>query len=411
MRQGLETEPHPPWRLPGAVLAAAFLFNLGQAVLRPTLPLYLQQVFAANYQMVTLIPMIFGLGKWVANLPTGYLLDHIGRRPIMVGGLLLIASADVASVMTSTYGVLLGCRALGGVGWGIFGTVATTTMVDQPTSQRRGRAVSLLLMSETLGLLLGSSAGGWLYQGVGVASPFVFEASCILVAAVAVGRWPAPTAESRSAPPPISWNSRLLREVVCTPGVLLMSLTNAVLITIQTGVLVFLYPLYLAEQGRLGPETLGYFISLSVLGRFVALWLGGSVSDRWGRMRVLIPGLLAYGALLGSLPLMTHPILLGLWSLAIGGGAGFVAGLPTALIGDRVPPSLQGVAIGWLRTMTDSGQILGPVVMGALADRVNLSTPFLFGAVLLMAMAWRCRRAAWHMNHAVPTSGRDQHDR
>jgi hypothetical protein len=42
--------------------------------------------------------------------------------------------------------------------------------------------------------------------------------------------------------------------------------------------------------------------------------------------------------LLGSLPLVTHPLWLGLWSLAIGGGAGIVAGLPTALIGDRVAP-------------------------------------------------------------------------
>jgi hypothetical protein len=57
---------------PVAVLAGAFLFNLGQGVLRPTMPLYLQHIFAANYQMVTLIPVAFGLGKWMASLPTGY---------------------------------------------------------------------------------------------------------------------------------------------------------------------------------------------------------------------------------------------------------------------------------------------------------------------------------------------------
>ena len=89
---------------------------------------------------------------------------------------------------------------------------------------------------------------------------------------------------------------------------------------------------------------------------------------------------------------LTHPVALGLWSLAIGGTAGFVAALPTALIGDQVPPAWQGVAIGWLRTMTDSGQILGPLVMGALADAVDLSTPFLLGAALLVATAWRCRQ-------------------
>ena len=394
MDESRETEPRPRWQAPVAVLVGAFLFNLGQGVLRPTLPLYLQRVFSANYRMVTLIPVVFGLGKWVASLPTGYLLDRLGRHRLMAGGLILIALGDVGSAMTSAYGIFLGLRALGGVGWAAFSTVAMTTMVGHPAAHGRGRAVSLLLMSETLGLLVGSVAGGWLYQGVSLASPFVFEATCMLVAAVAIGRRGVLTAEPRSAPPRARLDRRLLGVVLRTPGVLLMSLSNAVLIAIQTGVLVFLYPLYLVEQGRLSPETVGFLISLSVVGRLLALWLGGSSSDRWGRLRVFVPGLLAYAALLGSLPLVTHPIALGLWSLAIGAAAGFVAGLPTALIGDRVAPPLQGVAVGWLRTMTDGGHILGPLVMGALADAIHLSASFLFAALLLMAIAWRCRRQA-----------------
>ncbi len=391
---------HPGWRAAWwqgvvAVLAGGFLFNLGQGVLRPTLPLYLQEVFAANYQMVTAIPVVFGLGKWIASLPTGYLMYRIGRRPLMAGGLLLIAFCDVASVLTPSYGVFLGWRALAGVGWAMFGTVATTTMIDLPAVQRRGRAVSLLMMCETLGLLLGSGAGGVLYQVVGIASPFVFEAACLLVAAVAVGRWPLPAAEPRSTAPQEPRDWRRLGTVLRTPGVVLMGLTNGVLIAIQVGVLVFLYPLYLVNRGGLGPETVGLLISLSVLGRLLTLWLGGSASDRWGRLRVLVPGLLAYAALLGSLTFLTHPVWLGLWSLAIGAAAGFVAPLPTALLGDQVSPEQHGVAIGLLRTMTDSGQILGPLVMGALADTVHLSAPFLCAAALLMVTAWWCRHHAY----------------
>jgi hypothetical protein len=67
--------------------------------------------------------------------------------------------------------------------------------------------------------------------------------------------------------------------VLRMPGVFLMSLANAALIAIQTGLLVFLYPLYIAEHGRVSPETVGYLISLSVLGRLLALWLGGGVLD------------------------------------------------------------------------------------------------------------------------------------
>jgi MFS family permease len=389
-------------RVPIAVLTAAFLFNLGQGVLRPSMPLYLQRTFAANYRMVTLIPVVFGAGKWVASLPTGYLLSRLGR-PLMICGLLLIAFIDVASVTTSSFRGFLGLRALGGVGWAMFATVATAAMVNLPAAQRRGRAVSLLLMSETSGLLLGSAVGGWLYQQAGVTTPFLFEAACMVVAAVAVGRWAALAGDKATTPR----DRHLLAEVLRTPGVLLMGVTNAVLIAIQTGTLVFLFPLYLFTRAGVGPEAVGLLVSLSVFGRLVALWLGGSLSDRWGRMRVLTPGLLIYAALLGSMSLLTHHTLLGVWSFAIGAAAGSVAAVPTALMSDQVPPPLQGVAIGWLRTLTDGGQIVGPLVMGFLADAIDLSAPFLFGAVLLAATAWQCRRQASAMSAAVTVGGRD----
>ena len=84
---------------------------------------------------------------------------------------------------------------------------------------------------------------------------------------------------------------------------------------------------------------------------------------------------------------MIHPTWLGVLSLAIGAMAGVVAPVPTALIGDLVPPAWHGVAIGWLRTMTDAGQIVGPLVMGAVADAVSLPAPFLLAAALLTLTA------------------------
>jgi MFS family permease len=395
----LGTEP----RAPVAVLAAAFLFNLGQGVLRPAMPLYLQRAFSANYRMVTLIPVVFGAGKWVASLPTGYLLSRLGGR-LMVCGLLLVAVIDVGSVTTSSYGAFLGLRALGGVGWAMFATVATTAMVNRPAAQRRGRAVSLLLMSETSGLLLGSAAGGWLYQRAGVTTPFLFEAACMIVAAIAVGRRATLVADE-AATPERPRDRRPLAEVLRIPGVLLMGVTNAVLIAIQTGTLVFLFPLYVFKRAGVGPEAIGFLVSLSVCGRLVALWLGGSLSDRWGRLRVLTPGLLVYGAVLGSVALLADPRVLGVWSFAIGAAAGLVAPVPTALMSDQVPRPLQGLAIGWLRMMTDGGQIVGPLVMGFLADAIDLSAPFLLGAVLLGATAWQCRRHASALAAAATGGG------
>jgi MFS family permease len=377
--------------VPPGVLIATFLFNLGQGVLRPAMPLYLQRAFMANYRMVTLIPVVFGVGKWVTSLPSGYAMDRVGRRALMCFGVLVIAVIDILSIVTSDYRVFLALRAVGGAGWAMFATVATTITVSGPASERRGRAVSTLLMCETLGLLLGSTTGGWFYQGVGAASPFFLEAACLLVASIVLARAALPRAARRTslAAPE---ERPALALVLRTPGVVLMAITNAALIGIQTGIMVFLFPLYLVNYRDVGPGMVGVFVSLTVLGRLGALWLGGSASDRWGRMRILTSGLLAYAVVLATLTYFKHPLALGGWSAAAGAAAGFVMPLPTALIGDRVPQHLHGVAVGWLRTMTDTGHILGPLVMGALADAVDLTVPFLCAAVMLLLVAWRCHR-------------------
>jgi MFS family permease len=367
------------------------MFNLGQGVLRPSLPLYLQAFFGANYRMVTVIPTVFGAGKWIASLPTGYLLGRLGRRSLMIAGLAIIAASDIASVLTPVYGVFLGVRGVAGIGWAMFATVATTVMVDRGAG--RGRAISRLLMAETSGVLLGSVGGGWLYTSVGAASPFLFEATCMLVAAMAVGslNLSSPVLKTRAGG--VDSDHRL-GTVIRIPGVAVMSVTNAVLVAVQTGVVVFLFPLYVVERGHRGPEAVGYLVAVSVLGRLLALWLVGILPDAWSRLPVLGSGLLGYAVVLASLPLVTTTVVLTLWSLMLGAGAGFVAGLPLVIVSDRVAPALHGIAVGWLRTLADTGMILGPLVMGTVADAASLTAPFVCAAVLVCGLAWPCYRVA-----------------
>jgi MFS family permease len=165
-----------------------------------------------------------------------------------------------------------------------------------------------------------------------------------------------------------------------------------VLVAVQTGVIVFLFPLYLLERGHLAPEVVGYLVGVSVTGRLLALWVVGRLPDHWNRLRFLGLGLLGYAVVLAGLPLVAHPLLLTLWSLMLGGGAGFVAGLPTTIIGFRVAPELHGIAVGWLRTLADAGMIVGPFVMGTLGDVGTLAAPFVCAAVLMCALAWSCYR-------------------
>jgi MFS family permease len=344
--------------------------------------------------MVTLIPVVFGAGKWAANLPTGYLLDRLGRRRLSIAGLLIIGVCDVVSILVIHYVPFLTVRACAGMGWAMFATVATTAMVNR--AGNRGRAISRLLIAETLGLLVGSFAGGSLYTRSGPTSPFVLEAACMLMAAAAVGWFGLPPAALPI--PTVTSERRPLRHLVDVPGFVLMCCTNGAVMGIQTGVVVFLFPLYLVERGAMSPQTVGHLIALSVVGRLFALWLSGHMSDRRSRISMLALGLAAFGIVLGTLGLASGIAFFGLWSLLLGVTAGFVAGLPTTIIGDRVDSSLHGIAIAWLRTATDTGMLVGPLAMGALADTMDLTVPFRLAGIILCMLAFTCHR------HALTTS-------
>lgn len=59
-----------------------------------------------------------------------------------------------------------------------------------------------------------------------------------------------------------------------------------------------------------------------------------------------------------------------------------------------VDPSAQAVAIDGLFTAMGAGMLIGPLVMGALGEAVDLTAAFVVAGVVLGALAWACARAA-----------------
>ena len=90
---------------------------------------------------------------------------------------------------------------------------------------------------------------------------------------------------------------------------------------------------------------------------------------------MLALGLTAFGIVLGTLVIVSGVVFFALWSVILGATAGFVAGLPTTIIADRVDSSLHGIAIAWLRTATDAGMLIGPAGDGAARGRRGSHDP------------------------------------
>ena len=137
----------------------------------------------------------------------------------------------------------------------------------------------------------------------------------------------------------------------------------------------------LAEATRIG----GYLLAVYAVTHFFAGPVIGSLSDRFGRRRVLLISLLCFGtdyALMAFAPTLAWLFL----GRAIAGIAGATYGPANAVIADVTPPERRGQAFGLLGAAFGGGFILGPAVGGLLAD-LGPRAPFIAAAALAFCNA------------------------
>lgn len=362
---------------------------LGLGLIRPILPLYVQSVFSASIVEVSWIPAAFGIGKMLAGLPAGLLMDRVGHKRVMAAGLLLVATVDVLSALEGYFPRFLVWRSLAGLGFGFFVTTAVATVLDLAPAASRGRHMGWYLLVGDVGAALGAGAGGWVYEQAGVRAPFFLKALAAGTAALHAVR--APLQGSRRDGPVRGDVRAALR----LPGLLEVSMVNMILLMADVGILAILFPLFLGARG-LSPQAIGVFVALAAGAQIAALTVGSRLADLWGRIAVLIPALLLYAGGLFTLSAAASPWQLLLAALTIGAGSGTARAVPSALVGDIAPPALRNMALGVFRTFTDVGMVTGPVLLGWSASVAGFKMAFWTaagGLVLAIPLLIRLRRA------------------
>jgi MFS family permease len=132
-----------------------------------------------------------------------------------------------------------------------------------------------------------------------------------------------------------------------------------------------LFPLFFAAAGLSLRE-------ISILGAlYPAVWglvqlVTGGLSDRWGRKRLIVPGMVLQGGAILLLPLTTGFALWALASCLLGIGTAMVYPTLLATIGDVAHPSWRASAVGVYRLWRDGGYALGAVLAGVIADALGL---------------------------------------
>ncbi|TYB96108.1 MFS transporter [Micromonospora sp. WP24] len=168
--------------LPGAALAFTSLY-LGAGVLTPLLVLYRQQWnFAPS--LLTLAFAVYAIGFLAAVLTLGSLSDHVGRRPVLVGALVIQLASNVLFLVAPDVGWVIAGRIVQGVASGAATAAFTAALVELAPSNRKRLGTILGSVGLTGGLGAGSLLAGLAIQFTATANTIVFV---VLIALTVLG--------------------------------------------------------------------------------------------------------------------------------------------------------------------------------------------------------------------------------
>lgn len=182
----------------GAVYAFMIVM-MGTTLPTPLYPLY-SNVFQLTPLMITVIYAVYAVGVIGGLLVFGQLSDRIGRRYVLIPGIILSIISAIVFLFASNVGLLLLGRVVSGLSAGLFTSTATTTIVNLAPDEKKNQASTIASSVNMLGLGFGPLLCGVLAQYLPYALHLVFIVDIVLLIPAFIGIWlmPEPIKDKQS---------------------------------------------------------------------------------------------------------------------------------------------------------------------------------------------------------------------
>jgi len=356
---------------------------LGYGIIMPIIPFYIEQLGASGSEL-GMLTAISALMQFVFAPLWGSLSDRIGRKPVLLIGVLGYGITMLLFGLSTKLWMLFVARALNGVLSSATLPTAMAYIGDSTAAEERGGGMGKLGAAMGIGIVLGPGLGGALATK-SLSFPFFVASGLCLVSLILV--WLLlPESLPAGARQPASGKSKALPigemgRVLLSPIGVFMLLTFVVSFGMSgfQGIL----GLYALNKFGYGPERIGAI--WMVVGGVLILGQGaltGLLTKRLGEVAVirisLFVSAIGYLLMLFASTYLTVMLTTGFFVLSIA-----LLGPALSSLISRHTALNQGITMGLSTSFTSLGRILGPVWSGYIFD-VNMSYPYLSGAVVLL---------------------------
>ena len=180
----------------GVALGAVVLMMAGASAPSPFYP-DLQASLGLQPWVVTAVFAVYAVALLVTLLVFGSVSDHVGRRPVVTAGFLLLAASFALFQGADTAAVLFDARILQGVASGLLLSTLSAAVADFEHPSRPDSAAAANAIAPMVGLAVGAVVSGVILQVAADARLIVFDALVLLSLLLAAGVWLIPETAPR----------------------------------------------------------------------------------------------------------------------------------------------------------------------------------------------------------------------
>jgi len=349
----------------------------------PVLPI-LAQGIGATTAVIGLIAAASTVTGILTSLPAGLLSDQHGRKPVLIASGIVFFTAPLFYFLVQTAWQLALVRVYHGLATAIFGPVSLAYVTDlAPTrrGERLGYFSSTTLAGRALAPIVGGAILTWgAWQGV-----YVVCAIAGFFALAGMFFLPNPRQrEGENSRPKPAEVKIPLRQVLSNLTIVTTSIAEAAQL-LAFGALETFLPLYALSVG-INPAALGLLFGAQIAVRMLSRPIMGLLSDQKGRKMPILLGLVITAFSVALFPQTTSLWVLLLLSAVFGLGVSIASAATSAFVADTAPAEGRGTAMGFMSTIMDIGQAIGPVLLGALLVSISYQAGFaIIGAIVLAA--------------------------
>ena len=353
----------------------AMIMSFGQGMVVPTIPAMAASFdvsagFAA--QLVTAGMM----GRFLALLPTGQLIDRLGRKPVLVGGPLVVAIASGLTAIAPAFPLLLVAQFLSGLGTAAWQVAREITAVDVVRPEQRGRMMSGFMGMNSVGTAVGPVLGGLVTDGLGFRAVFwVYGLMALFTLAVSLRI--RETGRARPHPPRRILNIGRISEVDPYFRTTYVVLIFNTFVAMMRGALInTLIPLYVGLQLGHSSTEVGTLFAIYGLVNILMIAPTGVLSDTRGRKAVVVPSTYIATVVFVAFPLVSGNLELAVLAAFTGVATGLALGTMATYSYDVIPEHARARLQTLRRLFGDAGGIVGPAVGGAIAGVASPAMAF-----------------------------------